>query len=350
MKKKNYISFILQHTTFCLLLLGITYGACCQDMHFSQFFETPLMRNPAMAGMHGADIRIQVVHKDQWRSVTVPFQTTSVNVEYRMKAGQQNDFITVGLQGFNDKAGSAVLQTVQVLPVINYHKSLSYNKPMFLSVGFIAGYAGRGYDRTKVRTSSQFDGFGFNPNLPTNEFLNGSLNYFDMGAGIAFNSQYGGNANNRFLLGVAYHHLNKPASSFKQNIFSNIEPKWVYTAGVQQSLSSYTSIQLQADYYTQGTYSELIGGFLYNYIMQKDKDDAPLYTFKIGSMFRWKDAVIPVMKFDYKNFSGGISYDINISKLKTASQLRGGFELSFTYLIYLNKYNSIRQQLFCPKL
>jgi type IX secretion system PorP/SprF family membrane protein len=348
--KKSIVAVVLNTLIISMLLVCCYTTASGQDIHFSQFFETPLMRNPAMAGMHDADMRFQVVHKDQWRSVTVPFQTTSINLEYRMKVGRQKDFISVGVQAFSDKAGSAVLKTVQILPVINYHKSLSDVKPVYFSVGFIAGYSGRSYDRTKVRTSSQFDGFGFNPNLPTGELLNGNLGYFDAGLGIAFNTQYGTNPDDRLLLGLAYHHLNKPASNFKQKIFSNLEPKWVYTAGIQRSLNSFSSVLFQADYYRQGTHRELIGGFLYSYILEKDKDDFPLYVFKIGSMYRWKDAIIPVIKFDYKSFSGGISYDINTSLLKTASQLRGGFELSFTYLIYFDKYNSTRRQVFCPRL
>jgi type IX secretion system PorP/SprF family membrane protein len=339
-----------RNITYCVLLLcaGITVHG--QDMHFSQFFETPLLRNPAMAGMHDADMRLQLVHKDQWRNVTVPFQTTSLNFEYRMKAGRNKDFVSFGIQAFSDKAGSVALKTVQVLPVVNYYKSLSDAIPMYISVGFNAGYSGRTYDRTKVRTSNQFNGFGFNPNLPPGEFLNGNVEYFDAGVGIAFNTQYGANANDRLLLAVAYHHLNKPASNFKQQIFSNLEPKWVYSAGVQRSLNPYNAVLLQADYYKQGPHTELIAGFLYSYVLEKDKDEYPLYSFTIGSMYRFKDAIIPVIKLDYKNFSGGISYDINTSTLKTASQLRGGFELSFTYLHFLDKYNSSRKQLFCPRL
>jgi type IX secretion system PorP/SprF family membrane protein len=340
----------LRNLVYSWLMLCCSNTMKGQDIHFSQFFETPLLRNPAMAGMHDADVRIQAVHKDQWRSVTVPFQTTSLNLEYRRKVGKQKDFVTMGLQAFNDKAGSAVLKTIQLLPVVNYHKSLSDEKPVYLSVGFIAGYSGRTYDRTKVRTSSQFDGFGFNPNLPSGEVLKGNLGYFDAGAGISFNSQYGNNPEDRLLLGLAYHHLNKPASSFKQTVFSNLEPKWVYTAGIQRTLSPFTSILFQADYYRQGTHREFISGFLYNYVLERDKDDFPLYAFKIGSMYRWKDALVPVLKFDYKNVSGGVSYDINISSLKTASQLRGGWELSVTYLLYSDKYNSTRKQVFCPRL
>lgn len=335
---------------YCCCLVMCVQQALAQDMHFSQFFETPLLRNPSLAGVYDADVRLQIVHKDQWRSVTVPFQTTSLNFEYRTKVGDYGDFFTMGLQAFNDVAGSAVLKTSQVYPVISYHKSLHAEKAVYLSAGFIAGYSSRTYDRTKVRTSNQFDAFGFNPNLSSGEALAGNLNYFDMGAGLSFNSQYGDNADDRFLLGAAYYHFNQPASTFQQSIFSNLKPKWVYTAGIQRHINPYASVLFQADYYQQANHRELIGGFLYKHVIAKDEKDFPLYTFWAGSMYRWNDAIVPVVKFDYKNFSGGVSYDVNISKLKTASQLRGGFELSFTWLYYRHRQTNADSKFRCPKL
>lgn len=53
-----------------------------QDAHFSQFFEAPLLRNPSLAGLFAGDIRIQGVYRNQWASVTVPYQTGSFNAEY----------------------------------------------------------------------------------------------------------------------------------------------------------------------------------------------------------------------------------------------------------------------------
>ncbi|HRF17259.1 MAG TPA: type IX secretion system membrane protein PorP/SprF, partial [Chitinophagaceae bacterium] len=45
-------------------------SASAQDIHFSQFFEAPLLRNPSLAGIFTGDIRVQAVYRDQWNSVT----------------------------------------------------------------------------------------------------------------------------------------------------------------------------------------------------------------------------------------------------------------------------------------
>jgi len=60
---KYYLSF---------LGLALCFSAGAQDIHFSQFFETPLLRNPALAGIFTGDVRIQAVYRTQWASVTVP--------------------------------------------------------------------------------------------------------------------------------------------------------------------------------------------------------------------------------------------------------------------------------------
>jgi hypothetical protein len=50
-----------------------------QHIHFSQFSETPLLRNPALAGIFYGDFRVQAVFRNQWSSVTVPFENSSLN-------------------------------------------------------------------------------------------------------------------------------------------------------------------------------------------------------------------------------------------------------------------------------
>ena len=94
-----------------------------QDIHFSQFFETPLLRNPALAGIFSGDLRIQGVYRNQWNSVTVPYQTASLNGEYKLPVGKSDDFLTLGGEILYDKAGTVALTATHILPVINYHKS-----------------------------------------------------------------------------------------------------------------------------------------------------------------------------------------------------------------------------------
>src|SRR5215831_16932070 len=122
------------HRHITILLLFAAFTARSQDIHFSQFYETPLLRNPALAGIFSGDYRVQAIFRDQWNSFTDAYRTGSLNAEYKWPIGKQDDYFTTGLEIFYDKAGTAALETTELLPAINYHKSLSDQRPMFLSL------------------------------------------------------------------------------------------------------------------------------------------------------------------------------------------------------------------------
>ena len=119
-----------------------------QDIHFSQFFEAPLLRNPSLAGIFTGDVRVQAVYRDQWNSFTNAYRTGSLNAEYKMPVGGSDDFLTAGMQVVYDKAGSAGLTTTHLLPALNYHKSLSSEKVSYLSLGFMGGMIRKGKSRS----------------------------------------------------------------------------------------------------------------------------------------------------------------------------------------------------------
>src|ERR1700704_3261164 len=98
-----------------IVLLMLIQSARSQDLHFSQFFEAPLLRNPSLAGIFNGDYRIQGVYRDQWNSFTNGYRTGSLNGEYKMPVGKGNDFITTGLQLLFDKAGTVGLTTTEIL-------------------------------------------------------------------------------------------------------------------------------------------------------------------------------------------------------------------------------------------
>src|SRR5215831_15658223 len=92
----------------------IVSSACAQDIHFSQFYEAPLARNPAFAGIVNGDIRVQAVFRSQWNSFVDAYKTGSLNAEYKMPVGKGEDFVTCGLQAVYDRAGTADLSTTIV--------------------------------------------------------------------------------------------------------------------------------------------------------------------------------------------------------------------------------------------
>ncbi len=181
-------------------ILFIAKECCAQDIHFSQFSETPILRNPALAGIFSGDLRLQAVYRNQWSSVTVPYQTTSLNAEYKLPVGNGDDFLTLGGQILYDKAGTISLTATQVLPVLNFHKSLSAERNMYLSAGFDAGIVQRRLDYSKVTTNSQYNGTNYDPTLSNGEpFTNDNFMYFDGSAGLSFNTQIGDNPDNNYL-------------------------------------------------------------------------------------------------------------------------------------------------------
>jgi type IX secretion system PorP/SprF family membrane protein len=335
----------------CLLLATIicSLQLKAQDIHFSQFFEAPLLRNPSLAGIFEGDIRVQGVYRDQWNSVTNAYRTGSFNAEYKMPIGRGDDFFTTGLQVLYDKAGTVGLTTTHLLPAINYHKSLSGEKTMYLSMGFMGGIVQKRIDYSKITTDHQYGGGGYDPTLPTGEYFpNANLNYFDGSFGMSFNTTFGKEQMNTLFFGAAYHHFNRPKNSFYRDSRIELNPKYVFSAGIRFHISEYDYFTLQADQSTQGPFNETIGGALYSFKLGPDPE-TPDYTLHAGAFLRWKDALIPVIKVDKKPVSIAISYDVNVSQLKTASQSRGGFELSVAYIGFLDRYNSTRDKVLCPK-
>jgi type IX secretion system PorP/SprF family membrane protein len=249
----------------------------------------------------------------------------------------------------HDKAGTVALTATHILPTVNYHKSLSEEKNMYLSLGFMGGLVQRRIDRSKMTTNSQYNGTAYDPTLNDGEtFPNSGYTYFDGSVGISFNSQIGASEDNNIILGAAYHHFNHSSKiSFYGNSQLEMIPKWVFSAGLRMGVTDYSFITFQGDYSKQGTSTETIGGVLYSYKLDDPID--PKYIFHAGAFLRWKDAIIPVAKMEYKPFAIAVSYDVNVSQLKTASSGRGGFELSISYQTYFDRYNSSKDKTRCPR-
>ncbi|MEO6720415.1 MAG: PorP/SprF family type IX secretion system membrane protein [Ferruginibacter sp.] len=337
------------HILMCGMILMLSLQGFSQDIHFSQFFEAPLLRNPALAGLFSGDLRLQAVYRTQWQSVTVPYQTTSLNGEFKLAVGKSEDFLTVGGQILYDKAGTAAMTATHIQPTVNYHKSLSAEKNMYLSLGFMGGMVQRKIDRNKMTTNSQYDGSGYNSTLADGEtFANSSYSYFDGTAGLSFNTQMGDDQENNLFAGIAYHHFNKAHKiSFYGNANLEMAPKWVYSAGAKMATTDNTYLTIHADYSKQGPYSELIAGAMLTYRL--DDTETPRYFIHGGAFMRWKDALIPVAKIEVKPLAISFSYDANISQLSAASGGKGGFEMALSYQKYLTRDNTSQNAVRCPR-
>lgn len=336
-----FMQHAIKLLTTCILCC-LVFGAGGQDIHFSQFFEAPLLRNPALAGIFTGDVRAQLVYRDQWNSITNAYRTGSVNLEYKMPV-KNNDFLTLGLQTLFDRAGTVGWTSAHFRPALNYHKSLSATSNRYLSLGFMAGPVQRWFDRSKMTTNEQFEGRG-----DGETFMQPKFTYIDASVGMSFNAQIGADPADNFFAGLAYHHFNRPKNSFYRDPNVELAPSIVASGGVRLGVTPGSYITVQGDYTVQNEANMAIAGAMYG-IKIGPELDKPLYTLHGGAFLRWNDAVIPVIKLDYHPFSVSLSYDVNISKLRASSFGRGGFELGIAFIGFLDRPTSTEQMVWCPR-
>jgi type IX secretion system PorP/SprF family membrane protein len=329
----------------CALLTAFVVQG--QDINFSQFYELPLLRNPSLAGIFKGDVRVTSAFRSQWGSVTTPYTSQALGAEVKFGiSASDDDYLSIGLQVTNDVAGDSKLGKIQFLPLLAFHKSLSTERDTYLSLGFMGGPVQQRFDPTNLKFGDQFVNGAYSAANPTQQsFTNSDVMYLDGSVGLTFSSTFGDDIN--YYIGSGFFHFTKPKVAFNNTYDISLNRKLVFNAGLSAPTSDYDKFILYADYFTQGGNSQTQGGLMYKHdLMQQDEDVA--ISLSGGVFLRWNDAVLPVVKLDYYKLGIGLTYDANISKLRTASQSRGGFEVSISYKSFLNINNSSANKTRCP--
>lgn len=318
------------------------------DIHFSQFYETSILRNPALTGVFADDYKIGVYGRSQWSSISNPYSTGLISAETHFALSEMSEnFFSFGLLGYADKAGSIDEKITTFYPAINFNKSLDPSHNSFLSVGFTGGYVQYSFDPSKATFNNQYLGGKFNPANPTYENLpNAKFNIWDLGAGINYNTSSGTDNNVAFIIGASAYHFTQPKFSYYQKAGLTENMRLNGNATLNYVANDLLSFQLHANYAMQGTYQEIMAGGLVNYT--KNINMETTFVFTAGAFYRYGDAVVPVVKVRYQRIAMGLSYDINVSSLKEASNLQGGTEVTlFITGDYTDK--GITRKTVCPK-
>ena len=337
---------LLQKSGLLCSIIFISFIACGQDINFSQFYDLPLLRNPALAGLFQGDIRITSAFRNQWQSVTTPYKTVGLGIEFKRPIGRGNDYVTYGIQATSDMAGDSKLSRTQIFPVFNYHKSLSGDKDSYLSAGFMGGPVMERFDPGKLTFDDQYVNGAFSTVNPTREQFNKTnLTYWDAAVGLCFSSKLG--EDTRYYIGGGLFHFTKPKVAFQKQNDIILNEKYVINGGLSVPVGVGNQVVVYGDYFKQGGASQGQGGLFYCYNLSENEAKEKV-NISAGLFYRWKDAMMPVVKLDYYKISIGITYDVNTSKLKTASQYRGGYEVTLSYKTFNHRYNSSVDKVRCP--
>jgi hypothetical protein len=126
-----------------------------------------------------------------------------------------------------------------------------------------------------------------------------------------------------------------------------LNKKWGFNTGVSVYTNTFNRVVIYADHFMQGGNRLTQGGFLFTHNFDTGGDESRL-SLSGGAVYRWKDALIPVVKINTNKLNIGLSYDVNISKLSVASSYRGGFELTLSYMDLWGSKNKDAELVECP--
>ena len=333
------------------VLLGISLDSSAQDIHFSQFYENAILRNPALTGIFSGDYKVGLDYRSQWGSVAVPYSTTMISGETRILVNREvGDYLSIGLVGTYDKAGTISFTSEQIYPSIAYNKALEDQHHTYLSVGLTGGLINRSVDQSKMTFSSQYLDGNYNPSNPSFESSSfRSLNNYDVGAGVSLNSSLDLNSRLNYYLGASVYHINRPTEIFTgADVLVKLPMKFQFNAGFHIPISEQFSFTVNGNYSLQQPYHELIFGGLFTW-RAVPVGLPSIFAFSFGAYYRLQDAIIPMLKIDYKNVSIGYSYDVNNSSLAVGASGAGATEITLYIRGTYNHKKDPRDPMMCPR-
>lgn len=348
--------------SFRLLVLSLflaagSAGVFAQDIHFSQFYLSPLNLNPAMTGVMNCNNRLVANYRNQWASVlkSYAYSTYSVSYDQRIAVGR-NDYFGVGGTFWGDKAGEAEFKTLTGKLSASYSKKMGgyRNKAHYLVVGAEGGIAQRSIDFINARWGNQHNGNGgWDGSLSSGEessLLNDNFIFADMAVGLLWFSVF--DENNSLYFGGAFHHLNRANQSFFDEGVDDLYSRYTFHAGGDFMTGARFGLIPGVVAMWQGPSFQVNTGASLKFLLSGNR--RTYSAFQIGTWARiankiesgvLMDALILSTRFDYDNFSLGFSYDVNVSELVPASNNNGAFEFALIYKIC----GPERRGVYCPR-
>lgn len=338
MKKYLYILGIL---TF---ISNLSVG---QDLHFSQFYNSPMLLNPAnTALLQTADWRAGVNYRNQGATIPVPYNTFSFFTDFGlMRNNWENAWLGTGIAVWRDVAGKGNLALTKVQGNLAAHVLMG--EKVNFSAGLGVAYNQRSVDFSKLTYDVQWDEFSFNKNVANQEsFSNQKTTFIDVNAGV--NISYYNNDNLYIKASIAAAHLNRPVETFYgQSNKIGLRP--LLNLEIVYKASDMVMFTPNVYYTRQKKASELVGGTLMNINASGESMTLNTNEIILGIFYRNSDAIIGVAGFKWNQNKIMFSYDHTVSQLSAGNKGVGALEVSLIVMGNYKRGDELSKTYGCPR-
>lgn len=321
-----------------------------QEAHFSLFNQAPLNLNPALTGAFSGTVRLGGIYRDQYRGVlSNRFATPMfyVDAPIVLVGKKKRDWLGVGFQAMQDKAGIAGLQTGSYQLSVALHHLLNEKGNTVLSFGLQGGSLQRKIDLNNADVK-----FGDEYNSNTGSFTVGTgldsgkgrdASAFDLGAGLFLKSRT--SEVMAYRLGFSVGHLLQPSLSVISTGDQQLGMRLQGVAGLDYDIRPRFRLSPALYYSGLGTANQVQLQAWGGYLIQQEKD----IRLNFGLGYRFGDAGEVLLGVDVKGLKVGLSYDMTFSDLRNV-QTGGAFEIAASYIARNYRQPEVKPVILCPEL
>ncbi|MFY7964776.1 MAG: PorP/SprF family type IX secretion system membrane protein [Chitinophagaceae bacterium] len=344
MKVNKKISLLLSCTLYFVLCALKSHS---QDLHFSQYTNSPLLVNPANTGFSpDYDFRVGLNYRNQWAATNVPYKTFSAWGDAKLfNRKLENSWVGVGAILLNDVAGTGTLTSVKSFLNLAYHQQLNDNN--LLSIGFSGGMVQKRIDYTKLTFDQQWNNRFFDIDLPSNEpFVTNNASYLDLNAGI--NYSWFASDNFYFNVGASVMHLNTPSETFfnPATVDARLSRRYNYFINASIKASDALILNPHIYYSKMSTSNETVIGLVGQYNLG---DYGGSNQLLFGVYYRNKDAIAPTIGYMINNTQLMFNYDATTSSLTNYNSFRNAYEFSIVWNGIYNGLGGGEKAMKCPR-
>jgi type IX secretion system PorP/SprF family membrane protein len=334
--------------------MTLTGTAIAQDVHFTQYFTSPLTLNPAMTGLVPEDMRFAANYRTQWSSVSSnPYTTGSATFDIATLKGKlpEGDALGLGIVLQYDQSGTGSLTNTTAGLSVAYHKAFGHDRQQHLSIGLQAYYVQKSIDFAKLTFGDMFNSQTGGFTTQTLEsFRKVEIGYADFNGGLMYSGKVADHAT--AYAGFSYYHMTQPVESFLGDNYQIHSRSTGYLGG-SFDMNENTVLYASALYQNQASASEFLVGAAVGFVLNPghDQEFQKNTVFYLGGWYRYGDAVCPYVGVEWSKMRIGVSYDANISSFSPATTGFGAYEISLLYFGRINKHERNPQYNWsCPKL
>lgn len=309
---------------------------------------SPVYYNPGAIGQFRGDrYRIISNYKRQWGSISSPYSTIGFATDaHFFGTKERSPFWGFALGVYSDGAGSGSFKNLHFDLGTSY--SVWLNKFNILSAGIMVGAGSRSFDVSNLTWDNQFDGDEFNTSIPTGETVtSGSVFHPDLASGLHWRF-LNREETLRLTAGVGLFHINRPDISMNY-VEERLYRRFVANVGSEFSISQDKNVFLTPNivHTTHGPHSEWLAGTGIKFHLKSVSqltDRKGENSLAFGLYKRMNDSWIINGQFLFKGFGIGVSYDLQSSPLRAASNSKGGPEIRLSYIPTLSNLAKIGSQ------